>query len=238
MSATAPRRTTDLATSTAAAAAALLATLAFVVWRDGSSWWPSALPGHALGAVGLALMLWAGFGYSWRKRSVAMGAAPMAKAMHLHVVAGLLGPYLVILHSGLAFHGLAGALSLLMVLVVASGVLGRAVFVRMPKAVTLVDPIRTAMLDAELAGVEGELAALDRSGRDEPTRRAALDQRFMALHHEQALLHSQWRHDAGTATSRRALSVWWWLHAPASIALWVLAAAHVLGTLYFGVFSR
>ncbi len=238
MSATAPRRTAEATTAVVAMATAVAATAVFLVWRDGSTWWPSALPGHALGGLGFALMLWAGFGYSWRKRSVAPGAPPMARAMHAHMVAGLLGPYLVILHSGLAFRGLAGVLSLLLVLVVASGVLGRAVFVRLPKAVTLVDPIRVAMLDAEIAGVEGEAAVLARSGREDPVQRAAIDHRFVALRHEQELLHSQRRHDAGTATSRRALSVWWWLHAPASMALWVLAAAHVLGTLYFGVLSR
>jgi hypothetical protein len=235
MSTITQRRTAE---GVAAGATALLATIAFVAWRDGSARWASAAPGHALGALGLALMLWAGFGYGWRKRSAAPGATSMQTAMQAHILAGLLGPYLVILHSGFAFRGLAGALTLMTVLVVASGVLGRAVFSAVPKPVSLVDPVRAAMLDAELASAEGTMAAVARAAHDDPVERAALERRLVALRHEQALLNSQWRQSAGTATTRRTLSVWWWLHAPASIALWVLALAHVAGTLWYGALSR
>jgi hypothetical protein len=229
--------TTATAMATAAVAAAVLATVAFVFWRDASAHWSSAVPGHALGAVGVALMLWAAAGYSWRKRHIATGAAPMQAAMQGHIIAGLLGPYLVILHSGLAFRGLAGVLTLLTVLVVASGVVGRALYAAVPRRIDVADPVRAAMLDAEMARLEMQDADRARRGESDAAGAEALQRAMAAVRHEQALVQSQWRDDAGGG-SRRALSGWWWLHVPLSFALWVVAAAHVAGTLYYATFSR
>jgi len=136
-----PRATADFA---GGVTAAMLATVAFIYWRSGADHWASSAPGHVLGAIGIALMLWAGFGYTWRKRHATPGARAMHVAMQSHIVAGLVGPYLVILHSGLAFRGLAGVLTLLTVLVVASGVVGRAVMSAIPARVEMSDPVRAA----------------------------------------------------------------------------------------------
>ncbi|MBK9979857.1 MAG: hypothetical protein IPP20_18435 [Gemmatimonadetes bacterium] len=160
MSATAPRATGELV---GGGVAAVLSTVAYVAWRGGSARWASALPGHALGIIGMALMVWAGFAYTWRKRRVAPGDSSMGGAMQGHIIAGLVGPYLVILHSGFAFHGVAGVLTLLMVLVVASGVMGRAVFTAVPRQIGLADPVRAALLEAEEARLEAAMADLSRA---------------------------------------------------------------------------
>ena len=56
--------------------------------------------------------------------------------------------------------------------------------------------------------------------------------------HQQEILRTQWRQQGAGASGRRVLSVWWLLHVPLSLALWVLAAAHVAGTLYYATLSR
>ncbi|MEQ1690594.1 MAG: hypothetical protein ABMA00_04875 [Gemmatimonas sp.] len=217
---------------------AILATTAFVLWRDGSAHWASALPGHLMGTVGILLMLWAGFGYTWRKRRPAPGGAAMRTAMRTHIIAGIVGPYLVVLHSGLAFSGLAGVLTLLMVLVVASGVVGRAVISAVPARIELADPIRSAMLDAELARLETQEADRVRDGDVDATQRQTLRMEIISVKHEQEALRTQWRQHGGGVALRRVLSIWWLLHIPVSAAMWVLAVAHVAATLYYATFSR
>lgn len=232
-----PRLTADLI---AAVTTAVLATALFVLWPKADAHWAATAWGHALGVVGVLLMLWAGLAYSFRKRQQTPGGQPMRVAMQHHIVAGVLGPYLVILHSGFAAHGLAGALTLTMVLVVASGVVGRAAMAAVPVSVELSDPVRVAMLDAELARLEtrdAELARQTDRAADESVveERSALRRAMLDVRHEQELLRSQWMRTGAAAVTRRTLSVWWMLHVPASAALWVMAGAHVVAVLYYRV---
>ncbi len=217
---------------------AVLATLLYVLRHDAAASWASSALGHGLGIVGFALMLWAGFGYTWRKHQPAGGATAMSSAMLWHMGSGLLGPYLVLLHSGFAFRGLAGVLTLGMVLVVASGVVGRAVLTAIPRAVVTAHPVQVAMLESELARVE---AALAENARREPrdlARESTLQSELMALRHEHESLRRQIAQPAPIAVARGALSVWWLLHVPMSAALWVLAAGHIAAALYYATFSR
>jgi hypothetical protein len=234
MSATGRQRTADLALALAGAAAGIAA---FLVAGGKAPRFPSTLAGHLLGATGLALMLWAGFGYSWRKRRAPAGGA-MQRAMRWHVIAGSLGPLLVLLPSGLAFRGLAGALTLVTLVVAASGALGRVVFTAAPRAVSVSDPVRAAMLDAELARLEVLAADRARAGEDDPTADATLRARMVALRHEQEHLRAHWEQAPASAAWRRALSGWWYLHVPLSYALWMLAATHVVAALWYATLSR
>lgn len=172
-------------------ATAVVATLVHAVWRDAGARWAGTLPGHLLGVVGVLLMLWATVDYARRKRGQQPGGVAMRTAMRSHVMAGVLGPYLVILHSGFAFRGLAGALTLLMLLVVVSGVIGRAIFTAVPRKIALVDPVRAAMLDAELARLETENADLLRRGDPDPARREAVRREMIALRHREELARSE-----------------------------------------------
>jgi hypothetical protein len=234
MSATARLRTVDLSLALAGAAGG---TAAFFLLGRGAPRFPSTLAGHLLGALGLALMLWAGFGYSWRKRHAAAGGA-MQRAMRLHVIGGSVGPLLVLLHSGFAFRGLAGVLVLVTIVVAVSGVLGRLVFTAAPRAVSVSDPVRAAMLDAELARLEVLAADRARGGMDDPGGDEALRARMVALRHEQEHLRAHWRQAPASGAWRGVLSGWWYLHVPLSYGLWVLAAAHVVAALWFATLSR
>jgi hypothetical protein len=238
-----PPRTGEIVMGVATAA---VATVLYVMRRGAADAWSSSALGHALGVVGLVMMLWAGFGYSARKRRTRgdgpVTSVPMSYAMLLHMVAGLLGPYLVLLHSGLVFRGLAGVLTLVMVLMVASGVAGRALMTVVPRGVVVGDPIRAAMLDADLARHEAALADLDReTGTDVASvaaRRDAIKRDLAAARHAHALVQQQFSQPAAAARWRRVLSGWWWLHVPVSAALWILAGAHVVGTMYYALGSR
>ena len=76
---------------------------------------------------------------------------------------------------------------------VVSGVVGRAIFTAVPRQVSLIDPVRAAMLDAELARLETENADLLRRGDPDPARREAVRREMIALRHREELARSEWR---------------------------------------------
>jgi hypothetical protein len=135
------------------------------------------LVGHVLGISGFLLMIVAETAYTWRKKVTREGYGPLRYWMQAHVFAGLVGPYLVLLHTSFQFRGLAGVLALMVLAVVASGVAGRFVYTAVPKV-------------------------------------------------------------PGAPGARRSLAVWWLLHVPVAAAMFVLAAVHVAGALYYATFLR
>ena len=88
--------------------------------------------GHTLGIIGFILMLLTETMYSIRKRSrVARGR--MSTWLKFHIYMGLVGPFMVLLHSSWKFNGLAGATTLLTFIIVVSGFVGRYIFTRIPR---------------------------------------------------------------------------------------------------------
>lgn len=227
-----------IADAIAGGGVALIATVIYVVARETGPRWASTWPGHLLGIAGILLMLFAAVDYGRRKRAVAAPDVAMRDAMRLHVIAGLLGPFLVILHSGFAFGGLAGVLTLAMVIVVASGIVGRALYTAMPRHAGVADPVRAAMLDAELARLELANADLIRHGDPDPARREALRHEMLNVRHQEEVLRANWQAEGPAETWRRVLRVWWYLHVPLSATLWVLAAVHIVAALWYATPSR
>lgn len=89
---------------------------------------PGATVPHAFGVLGVLLMLWAELAHSLRRRSRAGAHMPARVSLSAHVVAGLVGPALVLLHTGWHLRGLAGAVTVMMLVVVASGAVGRCLY--------------------------------------------------------------------------------------------------------------
>jgi len=89
--------------------------------------------GHSLGILGFTLMLMTETLYSRRKRSRRAGWGKMASWLQFHIFTGLVGPYLVLLHTSFKFNGLAGVVMLLTVVVVASGFVGRYIYTAIPR---------------------------------------------------------------------------------------------------------
>ena len=85
----------------------------------------SSLVGHGIGIVGFILMLMTATLYSLRKLRTDARWGSTAGWLKFHMVTGLVGPYMVLLHTAMKFNGFAGLTMLLTVVVVISGVVGR-----------------------------------------------------------------------------------------------------------------
>jgi hypothetical protein len=90
--------------------------------------------GHLLGVLGFILMLLTEILYSIRKRSHSARWGSMASWLQFHIFTGLVGPYLVLLHTSWKFNGLAGATTLLTIIIVVSGFVGRYIFTQIPRS--------------------------------------------------------------------------------------------------------
>jgi hypothetical protein len=99
----------------------------------------SGLIGHGIGVLGFALMLMAETLYSIRKLQTDARWGNMAGWLRFHIFAGLVGPYMVLLHTTMRFRGLAGVSMLLTVVVVVSGFIGRYIYTAVPREINLGD---------------------------------------------------------------------------------------------------
>lgn len=90
--------------------------------------------GHTLGIFGFLLMLMTETLYSLRKRSRTARWGRASEWLNFHIFTGITGPYLVLLHTSWKFNGLAGLLSLLTLIVVASGFIGRYIYTALPRS--------------------------------------------------------------------------------------------------------
>lgn len=91
--------------------------------------------GHSIGILGFVLMLMTETLYSIRKRSRSARWGRMSSWLNFHIFTGLVGPYLVLLHSSWKFNGLAGIVMLLTVIIVLSGFVGRYFYTAVPRTV-------------------------------------------------------------------------------------------------------
>jgi hypothetical protein len=117
----------------------------------------SSLFGHLLGIIGFILMLMTEVLYSFRKRSRKARWGSMATWLQFHIFTGLVGPYMVLLHASWKFNGIAGATTLLTIIIVLSGFVGRYIYTRIPRNLEGVE-ITTP-------GAQGQAASLVRARR-------------------------------------------------------------------------
>lgn len=129
--------------------AVALAVIALLAW-EGSSYYgtplierprhedywtlkPGGSRGHMLGIAGSSLMV-AMLVYSVRKRvKVLRGAGKLRDWLDFHIFCGVIGPLLVVLHSSFKVHGLVALSFWSMVVVALSGVLGRYLYLQIPR---------------------------------------------------------------------------------------------------------
>lgn len=159
---------------------------------------PSGLVGHGYGIAGTAMMLIGVALYMARKRlSWLSGAGSLGKWLQFHIFLCTLGPFLVLLHTTFKFGGLVSIAFWSMAVVVASGVFGRYVFARIPKA-----------MDGRFKGlqeIQAEAVELEReirsAGMLEPTQ-AELLLAGPALRESRGTLDALWLAFRGDVASR------------------------------------
>jgi len=93
----------------------------------------SGFYGHTLGVLGFVLMLITESFYSLRKRSRLARWGRMADWLQFHIFTGIVGPFMVFLHTSWKLNGLAGITLLLTVVIVVSGFIGRYLYTRIPR---------------------------------------------------------------------------------------------------------
>ncbi len=112
--------------------------------------------GHALGILGFILMLATETLYSLRKRSRSARWGKMSAWLQFHIFTGLVGPYMVLLHSAWKFNGLAGMVMLLTVVIVVSGFVGRYIYTAVPRSLDGAE-LEASILEQEIQHANGEL---------------------------------------------------------------------------------
>ncbi len=112
--------------------------------------------GHSIGILGFILMLMTEVLYTLRKRSRSARWGRMSAWLDFHIFTGLVGPFMVLLHSSWKFNGLAGVVTLLTAIVVASGFIGRYIYTAVPRTADGVE-IEAAALENQMKTLDAEL---------------------------------------------------------------------------------
>ncbi len=112
----------------AALVTVILLSVVYVLYAWRTTPRASSLFGHSIGVVGFLLMLATETLYSLRKRWHRLRWGRMSRWLAVHIYMGIVGPYMVLMHSAWKFHGLAGLAMLLTVVVVCSGFVGRYIY--------------------------------------------------------------------------------------------------------------
>ena len=115
------------------------------------------LIGHSLGIVGFVMMLMTETLYSLRKRSRRARWGRPAAWLRFHVFTGLVGPFLVLLHTSWTYNGLAGIVTLMTAIIVVSGFVGRYIYTAVPRTLDGAE-VEAGVLETEIAAVEADLS--------------------------------------------------------------------------------
>jgi predicted ferric reductase len=103
-----------------------------------------ALFGHLLGILGFVLMLLTETVYSIRKSRPNTTRETLQPWLQFHNFTGLLGSFLVLLHSAWRINGLAGATLILTLIIVVSGTVGRYLYTWVTRSLKSVEAETTA----------------------------------------------------------------------------------------------
>jgi hypothetical protein len=221
----------------------------------------SGFAGHLLGVIGFILMLMTEVLYSLRKRYQFARWGKLQHWLSFHIITGITGPYLVLLHTSWKFNGLAGILMLFTIIIVVSGFIGRYFYTAIPRSAEgtilefdqiteQIQNIEKQLRDWEISQPEiffqfqGQektqqsglftsiLNSLQRKKYPEDT-----DQLSTKTSYELKNLTN--RRDklskqlANLSQSRRLLAIWHTLHVPLGAAMFLIAIIHIGATLYF-----
>ena len=201
--------------------------------------------GHGLGIAGFLLMLMTETLYTLRKRTRRAAWGKMSSWLKFHIFTGLVGPYMALLHTSWKFNGLAGLVTLLTVMIVISGFIGRYIYTAVPRTAEGAE-IERGELERQILAIQ---AVLDRpalafssaASTGEPLSPAALrgksqpasaaDLKTLTAQKERLE-----RQIEALGTTRRLLSLWHTIHIPIGMALFAAAFIHIGAALYYATF--
>jgi hypothetical protein len=131
---------------------ALVTVLYAVIYKVTGEFPPaSSALGHTVGIVGTIFMVLSQTAYSVRKQAGNTKWGPMVKWLQSHVMMGLVGPYMVLIHSAGKFNGLAAIAATMTVIVLISGIVGRYLYTAVPREIEGVNPEHLAKAKKALA---------------------------------------------------------------------------------------
>lgn len=214
-----------------ALAAILFVTLAYIIVSIVLRGFPPAISfyGHTMGVFGFSLMLMTETLYSLRKRTHSSRWGRMAGWLQFHIFTGLVGPYMVLLHTAWVFNGLAGIVMLLTVLIVLSGFIGRYIYTAIPRTPGG-EEVALEQLNLMVQRLETGLARLEHAPDDATPDTASRKQTLAEMRSRRDRLKKQ---IGAFQTTRRLFSLWHTLHIPLGLSLFALAFFHIGAAIYY-----
>lgn len=188
--------------------------------------------GHALGVIGFILMVLTELLYSLRKRSRSARWGRMSNWLQFHIFTGLVGPYMVLLHTSWKFNGLAGVVTLMTVVIVASGFIGRYIYTAIPRSVDGVE-LEAVELQQQMKALEIQLEGVKNTKSSKPEKYYAREMKKI-----QKRQRGLARQVASLATTRRMMALWHTLHIPIGMALFTAAFIHMGAAIYYATLLR
>ncbi len=134
---------------------------------------PSGPAGQTFGVIGGAMMLMP-FLYMLRKKFRTAPLGSLKTWLEVHLFCGIVGPVLVTFHTSFKFNGIVSAAYWSMVAVVLSGIVGRYLYVLIPRTLRGTERSR-AEIDSDVAALRAELASMPEA--------AGLEQEIDGLEH-------------------------------------------------------
>lgn len=133
---------------------------------------PSGAFGHGLGIIGTLMILIGVVMYIARKRyNLILKNIRLKYLLEFHIFLCTLGPILVLFHTAFKFHGIVSVSFWSMVIVVASGVIGRFIYVQIPHTI---DGRELSL--SEVKGMKAELEeTLNSTEMDDKTREMIME---------------------------------------------------------------
>jgi hypothetical protein len=192
----------------------------------------SGFLGHTLGILGFGLMLVTETLYSLRKRALRRPWGTMRSWLQFHIFTGIVGAYLVFLHSAWSFQGLAGGLTFMTAVVVVSGFIGRYIYTAVPRTADGV-VIEAQELQDQLVRAREEVVRTPATGQGTPAGQARRQER-----EAKRRLRELERQLAALRWARRLLATWHTIHIPLGMVLFVMAFVHIGAALYYATLLR
>ena len=192
----------------------------------------SGFLGHTLGILGFGMMLMTEILYSLRKRALRRPWGTMRSWLQFHIFTGIVGAYLVFLHSAWSFNGLAGGLTFMTAVVVTSGFIGRYIYTAVPRTADGV-VIEAQELQVQLAQAREEVARRPLDATPAPPAKARREER-----EAKRRLRELERQLAALRWARRLLATWHTIHIPLGMVLFVMAFVHIGAALYYATLLR